>query len=347
MPARALGLICLFLLFSAAQPVFAVPAAPDAASEKQRGMALLISGGLGDPSRNDAMYEGLLRAGRDFGIRYRLVNADTPEACAGRFAEAASGDVDLVISGDRAFQDLLSGHAGDFPGMRFVSVDRDVNAPNVLSVLFADEEGAFLAGAAAALFAGHEDVPDMGRDPALGWVGGMESPQAERFKNGYIQGARHINPQIRVLTAYAGSFDDPAKGREVAAALYAQGARVVMHTAGASGLGVFEAAEEARGYAIGADGNQDAVKPGRILTSLLKRMDIAVWYTAETLINGSFEGGSVLRMNVANAGLNLTDMSTMRRALGGKFPRDLPQRIDALIQNIKGGKIKIGEAAAR
>lgn len=336
---RAFCLACLLFAFCTSA-FAAAPGAPQpSAQPKQLRIALLLSGGLGDLSYNDAMYEGLIRAARDFGITYQLLIADTPAERPKQLAHAVSGNFDLVISGEYVFQELIAKEAGKHPAVRFASIDKDVNAPNVLSVLFANEEGAFLAGAAAALFAGHEEVPNMGKNPALGWVGGIESPLIEEFKTGFIMGARHINPQITVLTAYVGSFDAPAKGKVAAAGVYAKGARVVMHAAGASGLGVFEAAQEAKGYAVGVDKNQDAVKPGVILTSVLKRVDIAVWYTVETLTRGAFEGGSVLKMNVANAGIGLTDMSTMRRALGDKFPKDLPGKMEVLIQDIKGGKI--------
>jgi basic membrane protein A len=181
----------------------------------------------------------------------------------------------------------------------------------------------------------------MGKNPVMGWIGGERNMLIEDFRNGFVQGVAYVNPQFKVLTEYVGSFDDPAKARSIAADMYVKGARVVMHVAGRSGLGVFEAAAAAKAYAIGVDKNQDAIKPGHILGSLLKRVDIAVWYIIETLTTGTFEGGSILKMNVGNAGMGLTSMNVMRHALGDAFPEELPRRIEEITQELKTGKIKI------
>jgi basic membrane protein A len=322
-----------------------VTAAPGAQKappgNKQLQVALLLAGPLGDRSYNDALYEGLMRAARDFGINYALVVAGKGVNLDKLLEKTASSDIDLVIAGDIIFQQTLARHAAAYPKKRFATIDMDVNAPNVLSVVFASEEGTFLAGAAAAIFAGHESIPGMGKNPALGWIGGERSRLMEEFKHGFVQGVAYVNPQLKVLTEYVGSFDNPAKARSIAADMYARGARVIMHAAGRSGLGVFEAAEAAKAYAIGVDQNQDTVKSGRILTSLLKRVDLAVWYAVETLVAGTFEGGGILKMNVGNEGMSLTGMYAMRRALGVAFPKELPGRIEEIAQALKTGKIKI------
>ncbi|MCL1985451.1 MAG: BMP family ABC transporter substrate-binding protein [Betaproteobacteria bacterium] len=332
---------CAALLWCAGTAAAAVPAQKTSPGNDQLQVVLLLSGHLGDSSYNDALYEGLVRAARDFGINYALVVADKSADVDKLFEKTASSGADLIIASDPVFQRVLAGYAAKYPQKRFASIDMDVSAPNVLSVVFASGEGGFLAGAAAAIFAGHEAVPGMGKNPALGWVGGERNSLMEEFRNGFVQGAAYVNPQLKVLTGYVGSFDDPAKGRTIAADMYAKGARVIMHVAGRSGLGVFEAADAAKAYAIGVDKNQDAIKPGHILTSLLKRVDIAVWYTIETLTTGTFEGGSILKMNAGNAGMSLTSMSVMRHALGDAFPEELPGRMEEITQDLKTGKIKI------
>jgi len=310
-------------------------------NNEQLTVALLLPGHLGDRSYNDALYEGLVRGARDFGISYALVVADNSADLDKVFESTASSNVDLVIVGDPMFQPILSKRVAEYPAKRFAAIDMDVNAPNVLSVVFASGEGAFLAGAAAAIFAGHETVPGIGKNPALGWIGGEQNMLIEEFKHGFVQGVAYVNPQLKVLTEYVGSFDDPAKARNIATDMYAKGARVIMHVAGRSGLGVFEAADAAKAYAIGIDKNQDTVKPGRILTSLLKRVDLAVWYIIERLTTGTCEGGSILKMNVGNAGMSLTGMYAMRHALGNAFPEELPRRIEEITEELKTGKIKV------
>jgi len=338
---------CVMLLWFAGTAIAASEVRDAPPHHEQMTVALLLPGHLGDRSYNDALYEGLVRAARDFGINYALVVADSGSDLDKVFESTASSPVELVISGDPIFRQILARRVAEYPKKRFVAIDMDVYAPNVLSVVFASEEGAFLAGAAAAIFAGHEAVPGMSKNLALGWIGGEQNMLMEEFKHGFIQGAVYVNPQIRVLTGYVGSFDDPARAKSIAADMYAEGARVIMHVAGRSGLGVFEAADAAKAYAIGVDKNQDTVKPGRILTSLLKRVDLAVWYTIARLTSGTFEGGGILKMNVGNAGMSLTDMRTMRHALGAAFPEELPGRIEAIAQGIKTGTIKIAPVPAQ
>ena len=316
-------------------------------NNEQLKVVLLLPGHLGDRSYNDALYEGLVRAARDFGISYALAVADKSADLDKLFESTASSDAALIISGDPMFQQILARRVAEYPKKRFASIDMDVNAPNVLSVMFASGEGAFLAGAAAAIFAGHEDVPGMGKNPALGWIGGEQNMLMEEFKDGFVQGVAYVNPQLKVLTEYVGSFDDPAQAKSIAADMYAKGVRVIMHVAGRSGLGVFEAADAAKAYAIGVDRNQDTVKPGRILTSLLKRVDLAVWYIIERLTTGTCEGGSILKMNVGNTGMSLTGMYAMRHALGNAFPEELPRRIEEITQDLKTGKIKIAPVLAK
>ena len=338
---------CALSLWFAGTAMAASEAGEVSPHTEQVTVALLLPGHLGDRSYNDALYEGLVRAARDFGINYALVVADGASDLDKVFESTAASPVELVIAGDPMFQQILARRVAQYPKKRFAAIDMDVYAPNVLSVVFASEEGAFLAGAAAAIFAGHETIPGMGKNPALGWIGGEQNMLMEEFKHGFVQGAAYVNPQIRVLTGYVGSFDDPARARSIAADMYAKGARVIMHVAGRSGLGVFEAADAAKAYAIGVDKNQDTVKPGRILTSLLKRVDLAVWYTIARLTSGTFEGGGVLKMNVGNAGMSLTDMYAMRHALGAAFPAELPGRIEEITQGLKTGTIKIAPVPAK
>jgi len=341
-------IVCCAMFLWFAGTAMAAPAVQnDPPRNEQMTVALLLPGHLGDRSYNDALYEGLVHAARDFGISYALVVADNSSELDKIFESTASSPVALVISGDPMFRQVLAKRVAEYPEKRFAAIDMDVNAPNVLSVVFASEEGAFLAGAAAAIFAGHETVPGMGKNPALGWIGGEQNMLMEEFKHGFVQGVAYVNPQIRVLTEYVGSFDDPARARSIATDMYAKGARVIMHVAGRSGLGVFEAADAAKAYAIGVDKNQDTVKPGRILTSLLKRVDLAVWYTIARLTSGTFEGGGILKMNVGNEGMSLTGMHAMRQALGAAFPEELPRRIEEITQGLKTGTIKIAPVPAQ
>jgi basic membrane protein A len=141
----------------------------------------------------------------------------------------------------------------------------------------------------------------------IGFVGGMDIPLIRRFHLAYEAGAKKINPQIAVLANYVGitseAWNNPPKGKELAVSQYDSGADIVFAAAGASGLGVFDAAEEKRKFAIGVDANQDWTKPGLILTSMLKRVDQAVYSTIEESKSGAFAGG-IKRFGLANKGID-------------------------------------------
>jgi basic membrane protein A len=157
------------------------------------------------------------------------------------------------------------------PATRFAILDMAVDAPNVQSVVFREHEGAYVAGLLAATAS---------RSGVIGVVGGMDIPLIRRFMCGYAQGARSANPDARVLTSFAGdtpaAWADPARGAELARDQIARGADVVMQAAGGTGLGVLQAAADAGVLGIGTDSNQNGLHPGHVLTSVLKRLDVAV-----------------------------------------------------------------------
>src|SRR5262249_12434697 len=157
---------------------------------------------------------------------------------------------------------------------------------NLVGLKFREQEGSFLAGAAAAL---------VSRTATVGFVGGMDIPLIHRFEAGYRSGVMHVRPSCRVLSGYAGvaatAFKDPAKGKALASSMSARGADVVFHAAGTTGLGVFEAARELDKLAIGVDSDQYAEAPGHVLTSMVKDVDVAVFRTIRDTKEGRFEGG--------------------------------------------------------
>ena len=188
--------------------------------------------------------------------------------------------------------------AAQFPKKHFAIVDSEVDLPNVRSLMFEEHEGAYLIGAIAALTS---------KTGKIGFVGGMDIPLIRRFAMGYEAGAKKINPQVIVLANYVGvtseAWNNPPKGKELAVSQYDAGADVIFAAAGASGLGVFDAAEDRKKFAIGVDANQNWTKPGLILTSMLKRVDRAVYSTIEEAKAGKFTGG-VKRFGLANKGID-------------------------------------------
>ena len=224
---------------------------------------------------------------------------------------------------------------------KFAIIDGVVKGDNVASSTFAQNEGSFLAGAAAALFTTKTDVTGINDKKIIGWVGGMDIPVLSDFFVGYEQGAKYIDPSIQILKSYAGSFNDPLKGKELTVAQYSQGADIVMNVASGTGNGILEAAKEEGKFAIGVDLNQDDVYPGSILTSMLKRVDVATFMAIESAVKGTFKGNVTNYLDISNGGVSLTDMSTMKTALGDKFPADLLTKIQELEVKVKSGEIKV------
>jgi basic membrane protein A len=247
-------------------------------------------GGRGDKSFNDSAYEGLSRAERDLGARVSFlepVGSEDREAALRLFA---ARHMDLVIAVGFIFTSDVDAVARAYPDVHFACVDyagaEASMPPNVEGLSFREEEGSFLVGAVAALLSHTKHV---------GFVGGMTIPLIRKFEAGYDAGVHAACPACTVHSAYAGStpdaFKDPARGRSLAAFEIAAGADVLFHASGATGHGVFEGAREAGALAIGVDADQYDEMPGTVVTSMVKRVDVAVYGAIEEVGRGRFHPG--------------------------------------------------------
>lgn len=316
----------------------------NADSSKKMKVALVLAGFLGDKSFNDSAYEGVERALEEFGkdnIDVKVLESKVPSDWETNLVSMANDNYDLVLGISTQLQDIIEKHAPEYPDVKFGLIDGVVKADNVQSAVFAQNEGSFLAGAAATMFTTKTEIDNVNEDVKIGWVGGMDIPVLRDFLTGYEQGAKYIDPDVQVLVSFAGSFNDPLKGKELTLAQYSQGVDIVMNVASNTGNGILEAANETDKYAIGVDLNQDDVYPGRILTSMLKRVDVASYEMIKAAYEDNFEGNIILRMDVGNGGVGLTDMATMKESLGDKFPEDILEKINELTEDIKSGKIKV------
>ena len=309
--------------------------------KKKLRIAIVHAGFLGDKSFNDSANEGIKKAMAEYDIEVKTLESKVPSDWETNVVSMASEGYDLVIGNSSQFQDIIKKHAPEFPNVKFAIIDTVVDEPNVMSVVFAQNEGSFLAGAAAALFTQKTDIPNVNGEKIIGWVGGMDIPVLQDFLTGYKQGATYIDPDTKVLVSFAGTFNDPLKGKELALAQYSQGADIIMNVASNTGNGVLEAAKDSQKYAVGVDINQDDIYPGFILTSMLKRVDVGTYEVIKSVAEDKFKGGEILKMNVANGGIGLTDMSVMKKALGDKFPEDILTKINELTEKIKSGEIKV------
>jgi basic membrane protein A len=248
-------------------------------------------GGRGDKSFNDAASEGLLRAGRELGVTAEFLEPASSEDREAAMRLFAARGFDLVIGVGFIFSNDIERVARDFPATRFAGIDYAPPPPgnvppNVEGLLFRDEQGAFLVGAVAG---------GITRTLHVGFVGGMQTPLIRRFEAGYAAGVHAVCGGCVVHAAYAGvtpdAFRDPAKGKAIAIAEIAAGADVLFHASGSTGHGVFEAAHDAGRLAIGVDADQYGEMPGTVVTSMIKRTDVAVFETVRSVVEGRFQGG--------------------------------------------------------
>jgi basic membrane protein A len=196
--------------------------------------------------------------------------------------------------------------ASRFPTRNFAIIDAVVDEPNVASITFREQEGSFLAGVAAAMAT---------KTKTIAFVGGIDIPLLRKFEAGFAAGARQIDPSITVLVKYIGSFDDPAAGKEIGSVLLSQNADVIYIAAGKAGLGAIETIKDRAGvYAIGVDVNQDALIPGKILTSMVKRVDIGVLTVSKIAATGKVPHGHI-ELGLKDGAIGLTDFKYTRNAL--------------------------------
>lgn len=259
---------------------------------------VLDKGGKDDKSFNSSAYEGATKAQKELGIELKYVEATDNNSLEVLHRNFAQKKYDLIIGIGFAQTDAIKKVAALFPQTQFAIVDGEVKADNVRSLLFEEHEGSFLVGAAAAM---------KSKTGVVGFIGGMDIPMIRRFQKGYEAGAKHVNPKAKVINNYIGvtaeAWNNPAKAKEMALSQAGQKADVIFHAAGASGSGLFDAASEKKIYAIGVDSNQNWMKPGVVLTSMLKRVDVAVYDTIKDSINKKFKGG-VVRFGLKDSGVD-------------------------------------------
>lgn len=286
-------------------------------------------GGKFDKSFNEAAYNGAERWKAETGGTYKELEMQDEaqrEQALRRLAEAGSNPV--VMTGF-AFGDVLAKVAPDFPDTKFAIIDMVVDQPNVKSVVFNEHEGSYLVGMMAALAS---------KSGTVGFIGGMDIPLIRKFGCGYAQGVKAVNPDATVVLNMTGTtptaWNDPVKGAELAKAQKAQGADVIYAAAGGTGIGVLQTAADEGILSIGVDSNQNYMHPGKVLTSMLKRVDNAVYE--------AFKEGEALTpgfnvMGLANDGVGYA-MDENNAAL---VTPEMQAAVDAAAAQIKSGELVV------
>jgi basic membrane protein A len=293
-------------------------------------------GGKDDKSFNAAAWEGVNRARDELGIFLRDVEPGDPTSIEPSMRAFAERGYDLIVGVGFAQAPIMNDVARDYPNVKFAIIDGVIDLPNVASLIYKEHEGSFLVGMIAARAS---------KTGKIGFVGGMDIPLIHKFHTGYAEGARYANPKIEVFENYVGvtdaAWNNPGKGKELAKAQLARGADVIFQAAGNSGLGVFDAAEETRTLAIGVDSNQNWVKPGFILTSMIKRVDISVFNSVKEMVEGRFKGGiHEFGMDTDEIDYALDDYNR------NLIPQTVIDEVERAKQDIIAGRIKVTDAMA-
>ncbi len=310
---------------------------PSRATKPKARVGLVFDvGGRGDKSFNDAAFVGVSRAEKELDVEASYLEPASTEDREAALRLFAARGFDLVIGVGFIFSSDIDLVARAYPKTRFAGVDYAPGPngipPNVAALAFREEEGSFLVGAVAGL---------MSKSHHVGFVGGMTGPLIRKFEVGYVQGVKAACPTCEVHAAYAGptpdAFRDPAKGKALANAQIAAGSDVIYHASGATGHGVFEAAADAHVLAIGVDADQYDEMPGTIVTSMIKRGDIAVFDIVKAAIDGSFRGG----MNVF--GLKEGGVDYVHEGPhAALIPDDVKAKVETLRADVVEKRITVG-----
>lgn len=294
-------------------------------------VVLTDASGLGDKGFNDVCWMGVQKAKQDFGLKAQFIQSREQADYISNLTLAAR-NADVAVTLGYLYADAVKQVAPHIPDCRFIHIEGDASGKNVASFDFKSEEGGFLAGLVAGLFT---------KTRKVGVVGGMDIPPVEAYVSGFkagIKSAEHERKEsIEAIVALAGSFDDPVKGKSLALALIDQGVDVIFKAAGNTGVGALEAVKNVNGiYLVAEDLDQDAELPGKILTSALKRMDIAVYEAIHQVVQDSFQAGHRW-LGAADGAIDITEMNHSRNL----FTNEDSKRIAKARELLKTGKLNI------
>ncbi len=321
-------------------------------AKKNVKVVLYINGTLGDKSYFDSAARGIDKAEKELGITGKVVEGGyDPAKWEPDLQQLAEGDWDIIIAGSWQLQEYLEKIAPEHPEKRFFTYDTSVDyskpgLDNVYSMLYSQNEASFLVGALAAMMT-TSNLPLANPEKIVGFLGGMDITVINDFKKGFEEGVAYINPDVKILVAYAGAFTDPAKGKELTLAMFDQGADITFNVAGETGLGGIDAAKEKNKYTIGVDSDQyqlfkdtDPEKASHIVTSMMKNVDFSIYRAIKKHIEGTLKYGEAEVLDIAKGGVGIADNENYRKIV----PEDMRNKIADISAKIVSGEIKVGTA---
>jgi basic membrane protein A and related proteins len=293
-------------------------------------------GGLGDQSFNDSAFAGLERAEQEFGIQINVLESASPTDYVGNLTQLAENGFSPIFAVGFLMTDAVAEVAPQFPDIEFAIIDSVVEEANVASLTFEEQQGSYLAGVVAGLMTQEDTDYTTSDEQIVGFLGGLEGPLIQKFQAGYEAGVESVCPDCETLVQYAGTtpeaFNDPAAGQEISLSMNDNGADVIYHASGATGAGLFEAATDRTFLAIGVDSDQAALVPDApILTSMLKRVDNAVFQATEASVNGNFPAGTLTTYGLEEEGVDLAPF--------GEFEDLVPEEVTSAVDEARAGII--------
>ncbi|MEB0140754.1 MULTISPECIES: BMP family ABC transporter substrate-binding protein [unclassified Undibacterium] len=290
-------------------------------------------GGKFDQSFNQSAATGAERFKKDTGINYLEVQISQEAQTEQVLRNLARRKTDLIAAIGFSQAQAVQAVAKEFPNVKFLLIDAVANGDNINSIIFKEQEGAYLVGMAAAL---------VSKNKHLGFIGGMDIPLIRAFACGYVQGAKAVDQKITITQNMIGTtisaWNDPAKGSDIARSQFVRGADVVFAAAGGSGAGILQAAKEKNRYAIGVDSNQNHLYPGTMLTSMVKNIDVAVYDNFMQVKNGTWRAG-VQNLGLKERGVDWA-LDKDNRAL---ISSQVEQRVNQARQEIIAGKLLVAD----
>lgn len=305
-------------------------------------VALVLAGGLGDRSFYDSSHEGFEKAKEELGVEGNVLECKNDPSLYQDQLIQASENADVVVVVGFEFFDIIQEVAEEYPDVNYIYPDNVVEGfDNITSITYLENEGTFLAGALAAMLTQETSIEGINEEKIIGMVGGVDLPVIRNFQIGYEEGAKYVDEDVRVETIFAGDFEDPAKGKECALALYAKGADIVFHAAGKTGEGVFEAAKEVNAYAIGVDTDQRYINPDVIVASMIKGVGLSVFETLKKIQEGTFEPGKVIHYGINEGGVDLGYGTPDMKQI---VPDEIKEKIEEIKEKVKSGEIEVPTA---
>lgn len=302
-------------------------------------------GGLGDKSFNDLAYKGLQKAEAELGVKIQVLESKEITDYESNIDQLASAGFSPIFAVGFLMTDTVIKMAPENPDTYFGGVDEgfDPVPDNVVSLLFDEHEGSYLAGVVAGLATKESFDPKLNPENVIGFVGGMDVPLIQKFEAGFIAGAKSVNPDVKVISLYTGNFTDQAKGKELGLSLIEQKADVIYAAAGACGLGTIQACQEKGALFIGVDQDQYETVPGSgnvMLTSMMKRVDVAVFEAVKAAVEGKFPAGQTVTYGLKVGGVDLAPYHDFE----SKIPQAIKDAVEKARQDVISGAVKVPDA---